>query len=243
MFKKPCFRTLFDGQHANASQTLLKSARKHYYHIFLSLWVKWSWKLSLLVISEILGLFVSTLTADNKRSRRDSKKWPQALQMQLYKKQKTEFLNFLHHFWNLLQFSNISKKRGTSEPMYSRNYGLWKTLIEKCLESPVSEHCSTVNTLKDPKHCCNLYGSPFIIFSHQSHGNTVGKYIQQWYLEAKECLLIYWLLITSILFVIGRIYRSQFRCNYLRNKNPFLNFLLRLLYCFICFISFSERRG
>ena len=62
MFKKPRFRTSFDGQHANASQTLLKSARKHYYHIFLSLWVKWSWKMSLLVILEILGLFVSTLT-------------------------------------------------------------------------------------------------------------------------------------------------------------------------------------
>ena len=32
---------------------------------------------------------------------------------------------------------------------------------------------------------------------------------------------------TSIIFVIGRIYRNQFNCNYLRNKNFFLNVLLQ----------------
>ena len=46
----PRFRTPFDNQHANSSQTLLKSAWQHFYHIFSSLWVKLSWKMSLLVI-------------------------------------------------------------------------------------------------------------------------------------------------------------------------------------------------
>ena len=35
-----------------------------------------------------------------------------------------------------------------------------------------------------------------------------------------------WLPTTSILVVIGRLYRYQFKCNYLKNQKPFLNFLL-----------------
>ena len=34
IFKKPCFRTPIDSQHVKESQTLLKSARKHFYHFF-----------------------------------------------------------------------------------------------------------------------------------------------------------------------------------------------------------------
>ena len=40
MSKKPSFRTPFDSEHARGSQTLLKSARQHFYHILLSLWGK-----------------------------------------------------------------------------------------------------------------------------------------------------------------------------------------------------------
>ena len=34
MFKTNSFKTPFDSQHAKGSQTLLKSASKHFYHIF-----------------------------------------------------------------------------------------------------------------------------------------------------------------------------------------------------------------
>ena len=40
--------------------------------------------------------------------------------------------------------------------MYLGNYGLQKTWLEKCLKGPVSEHPSTINMLKGPKHCLNL---------------------------------------------------------------------------------------
>ena len=46
--------------------------RQHFYRIFLSIWGKQNWKMSLLVICEILGLFVNTLTADDKYSVRNS---------------------------------------------------------------------------------------------------------------------------------------------------------------------------
>ena len=65
MSKKPHFRTTLDSQHAKGSQTLLEDERQHFYHIFRSVWGKLSWKISLLVICEILGLFVNTLTADD----------------------------------------------------------------------------------------------------------------------------------------------------------------------------------
>ena len=58
--KRPSFRTPFGTQQAKVSQTLLKSALQHFHHIFLSLWKKWSCKMSPLVISEILALFVNT---------------------------------------------------------------------------------------------------------------------------------------------------------------------------------------
>ena len=34
---------------------------------------------------------------------------------------------------------------------------------------------------------------------------------------------------TSILFLIGRIYRKKFKFNYLKTQNKFLNFLLHFL--------------
>ena len=59
--------------------------------------------------------------------------------------------------------------------MYFRNYGLLKSRLGKCLRSPVSERPSAVNMLKSPKHCWNLNGSSFIMFSCHYEGNRVGK--------------------------------------------------------------------
>ena len=60
------FRTSFNSQHVNECQTLMKSAWEHFYHIFWSLIGKMTWKMPPLLNFEILGLFVNTLTADNK---------------------------------------------------------------------------------------------------------------------------------------------------------------------------------
>ena len=51
--EKSCFRRNFDKQHGERSQTLLKSAPQHIYHIYWSLWKVLSWKKLLLVICKI----------------------------------------------------------------------------------------------------------------------------------------------------------------------------------------------
>ena len=91
--KKRRFRTFFDSQHVKGSQTLVKSAWERFYQIFVSLWVEIIWKISPLLIYEILGVFVNTMTADNKYLLWDYEDLSLQTQMQLSKNQKT-FLQF-----------------------------------------------------------------------------------------------------------------------------------------------------
>ena len=68
--KRCCFSTPFGKQRVNGFETLLKSARHHYFPIFPLIGDKLSWKKSALVTSEMLRVFVKTLTPDDKYSRR-----------------------------------------------------------------------------------------------------------------------------------------------------------------------------
>ena len=86
---------------------MLKSAGHHYYSIFPCIWDILSWKKSALVWSEILRLFVNTLTADNKYSRCNVHNFAQQVQTPLSQKQKTFFgffITFLKCAWNLEHF-------------------------------------------------------------------------------------------------------------------------------------------
>ena len=89
MFKKSYFRGPFDKQHGKRAQALLKSASQHLYHIHWSLPSQLSWKKSLLLTCQILGLLVNTLAADEKYPvlNRDNLTIP--IQMQLSLKQNT----------------------------------------------------------------------------------------------------------------------------------------------------------
>ena len=89
MSKTPYFRTRFGKQHVSGFETLLKSARHICYPMFASIWDKLNWKKSVLVRSEILGLFVNALTAEYMYSRRNMQNFPKQLQTQLYTKRKT----------------------------------------------------------------------------------------------------------------------------------------------------------
>ena len=80
--------------------------------------------------------------------------------------------------------------------------------------------------LKWPKNCWNLHDSNFIMFLNHSDRNWVIKCLSLCYLKSYDCFLRHWLPMTSILFLIRRVYWNQFACNYLRNKTLFLNFLL-----------------
>ena len=65
--KMPHVRTLIDSQHVKATETLIKIAQHYFSQIFLTLWKKVSSKI-FLEVSEILRLFVSKLTPDDKYS-------------------------------------------------------------------------------------------------------------------------------------------------------------------------------
>ena len=81
--KKRRFRSSFDSQHVKASETLGKSAWEHFYHIFSSLREEMTWKMSLLVKFEILGVFVQTLTADDRYRVQDCGNLPFPIQTPL----------------------------------------------------------------------------------------------------------------------------------------------------------------
>ena len=106
------------------------------------------------------------------------------------------------------------------------NYGLRKTWLEKCLKTPVSEDPSTSNMGNGRKHCSKLKDSIFTIFIDHCEGNFAWKSISEWYAKSHDFLLTHWLLITSIFYLIDRIYSNFFRCNYLRNEKYIL-----ILFC------------
>ena len=60
------FRNGFGSQHVKACQLLAKSQGQSFYEVFLSFSVRLIWKMSPLVLGEILGVFVNILTADGK---------------------------------------------------------------------------------------------------------------------------------------------------------------------------------
>ena len=93
--KKYRFRTPFDSQHTKGSQTLVKSSGEHFQHIFSSLWENLTWKISPLVISEILGLFRNTMTAHDKYPFLYWENLSTPIEMQLSLKPKT-----FSHFFN-----------------------------------------------------------------------------------------------------------------------------------------------
>ena len=61
MPKKPSVRTFMDSEYVKGSETLHKSSRQYFRHIFWSLWKNISSKSSVLVVSEILRLFFNNM--------------------------------------------------------------------------------------------------------------------------------------------------------------------------------------
>ena len=105
--KRSYFRTPFANERVNGFQTLLKSARHHYYPLFSPIPGKLSWKKSPSVSYEILRPFVNALTADDKYSASNMQNLPQQFQTSLSQKQKTFsgfFIAFVKCALNLEHF-------------------------------------------------------------------------------------------------------------------------------------------
>ena len=107
MSKRSCLRTPFANGRVNGFQTLLKSARRHYYNFFSSIRGKLSWKKSPSILYEILRLFVNALTTDDKYSGSNMQNLRRQFQTPLSQKQKIFswfFIAFLKCAWNLVHF-------------------------------------------------------------------------------------------------------------------------------------------
>ena len=111
MSKKSRFREPFDKQHGKRAQALLKSASQHLYHIHRSLPRKLSWKKSLLLTCQILGLLVNTLATDEKYLvlNRDNLTIP--IQMQLSQKEKKISEFFAVVFKSISNFKHFGLRR------------------------------------------------------------------------------------------------------------------------------------
>ena len=89
MSKKPHLREPFDKQHGKHAKPLLKSTSQHLYQIHSSRPGELSWKKSLSLTCQILGLLVNTLPADEKYLVLIRYNLTIPIQMQLSQKQKT----------------------------------------------------------------------------------------------------------------------------------------------------------
>ena len=108
---KTCrFRTCFDSQHVRASQILANFSWGQFFHAFSSFSVRLIWKLSPLVLGEMLGEFVNTLNADDKYPVEDSENLPLRIQMQVSKKQETFSECFVPFLEPTPNFKSFEKK-------------------------------------------------------------------------------------------------------------------------------------
>ena len=127
--KKHRFRTRFGSQHVKASQIVPKSPWDRFNHVFSSFSAKLIWKVSPLMLGEILGVFVNTLTDDDKYRVQDCENLLLPIQMQLSRKTKNIF-SILHQRFNILKekmiiIANVFPKLQTVKKLF-------RTLSKKC---------------------------------------------------------------------------------------------------------------
>ena len=107
--KKHRLKTPFGSESVKGSQTLVKSEREHFHHIFSSLLENLIWKISPLVICQMVGWFCNTLTANDKYPVWDCENLSSPIQTELCLKRKTIshfFVPFLEYTSNFKHFEN-----------------------------------------------------------------------------------------------------------------------------------------
>ena len=104
------FRMTFSSNRFHGSQTLLQPALQHFYPNFPLIKDKLGWKLSNLVISEILRLFGNTLTTDHMYFRHRWEKFLQQLQSLFSQKRIIFSKIFILFLESTQKFLHIEKK-------------------------------------------------------------------------------------------------------------------------------------
>ena len=102
--KEQRFRTGFGSQHVKSYQIVAKSPLERFYDVFHHS------RGSSFGKSEILGVFVSILTADARYPIQDCENWQLPIQMQLSEKRKTFSLFFVPFLQSTSNFKGLEKK-------------------------------------------------------------------------------------------------------------------------------------
>ena len=145
-------REPFNKQHAKWAEPVLKSASQDLYHIHWSLPSQLSWKTSLLLTCQILGLLVNTLAADERYPVLNRHSLTIPIQMQLSQKSKNFsqfFSEFLKSRINLKYF----EKKMTLIDFVFLNLRPPKRWSDKCLKSPRFIPAFDKQMVNVPKHC------------------------------------------------------------------------------------------
>ena len=108
--KRGPFRACFDSQHVKPSQRLAKSPWERLDNPFTSFSGKLISKMSPLVLGEILGVFLNTLTDDAKHPVQDCENLQLPIQMQLSEKRKTFSELFVPYLESTSNFNLFQRK-------------------------------------------------------------------------------------------------------------------------------------
>ena len=116
-----------------------------------------------------------------------------------------------------------------------------KTLLDKCLKSPVSEDPSTNNMVNVPKQCWNLHRITCITFIDHCQVNWLGKSFSYWHAKSWDWLLIHRLPMKSILLFIETIQRYQSQMQLSKKQKHFSVFFLAFLKSRLDFEHFEKQ--
>ena len=149
MYKRLCFWKPFGSEGVNESVKLLNCLDKYFSLAFSSLLANLSYKKLVLVISEILGLVVNTLTSNYEYAgnHRDDLALP--VHMLLSQKRKTFCRFFIAFFDSALRFEYFEMKSASYlKDLWS--YWLPETCLIKCIKCLLSQSPLAVNLLTSP---------------------------------------------------------------------------------------------
>ena len=110
MSKRPSFMQRFGSQHGNGYQTLLRSARNHFYTTIPLVCGRTSRKRLVLVRSKVLGQFANSSTVHYKYSRWNLENLQHQFQMQISPKPKTFSPFFIASMKSTLNSEYFEKK-------------------------------------------------------------------------------------------------------------------------------------
>ena len=119
------------------------------------------------------------------------------------------FFSFISGIY--VKFPMFSEKKEASSVKYFSNYCLQKMCLLNSITGLVSESPFAINPLTSLKNSWNLQKSTLILLFNHSEPYWVRKSYLSSDVRFSDSLITRWLLSTSILAVIERIYSYQFK--------------------------------